>query len=157
MTDRPRKGQQGRPLPAAKRAAAIAHAEHFGNVAAAKKFGVATRTIEAYRSAHRAGKTPEVSALVEQFSLEAARKQADLLGDTLEKTLKRIQKLLPDATLSECTKVAETLGDLTIQRDFIGGSGGHESPAHPRKDSAARAAQGRAGGTESQPTDSAVH
>jgi hypothetical protein len=155
VTERPRKGQQGRPLPTAKRAAAIAHAEHFGNAAAAKKFGIATRTIESYRSAHRAGKSPEVSTLVEQFSLEAARKQADLLGDTLEKTLKRIQKLLPEATLSECTKVAETLGDLTIQRDFIGG--GHESPAHPRKDSAARAAQGRAGGTESQPTDSPVH
>jgi hypothetical protein len=155
VTDKPRKGQQGRKLSTEEIAGVLAFAKLNGNERAAKRFKVATRSIERYWSNVRNGRAPELADLVEQFTFEMARKNADLLAETLEKTLRRIQKLLPDASITECTKVAETLGDLTIQRDFFGD--GHASTSAGRKDQAARKTPGRGDGTPGAATDSPVH
>lgn len=155
MTGKPRRGQQGRKLSDAELAAILAFAKLNGNDKASKRFKLATRTLERHWSRVRNGRAPALAALVEEAASETARKHADLLAETLEKTLKRIQKLLPDASITECTKVAETLGELTIQRDFIGDE--HAGTSGGRKDSAARAPARSAGGAESATPDSPVH
>jgi hypothetical protein len=154
VTDKPRRGQQGRKFSDAELAAILAFAKLNGNEKAARRFKLALRSIERHWSRVRNGRAPELAALVEQHASEAARKSADLLAETLEKTLRRIQKLLPDASITECTKVAETLGDLTIQRDFIGGDDAGSKDR--RKDQTPRAPAGRGGGAESAPADTTV-
>lgn len=155
MTDKPRRGQQGRKLSNIELATILAFAKLNGNDKASKRFKLALRSIERHWSRVRNGRAPELAALVEEAASETVRKQADLLSETLEKTLKRIQKLLPSASITECTKVAETLGDLTIQRDFIGD--GHAGTTAGRKDQAARAPAGRDSGAPSASTDTPVH
>ena len=157
MTDKPRRGQQGRKIPADELAAILAFAKLNGRAKAAKRFAIADTTLKRHLAACNKGRTPELAQLVTQKLSEAAQRNADLLETAWEAAINRTLKLLPKATMAEALQAVEALGDVRLQRDYFGDGAGNARASGTGKDQATRTPAGRDGGAPSATPDSPVH
>ncbi|MEN6535488.1 MAG: hypothetical protein ABFD89_17625 [Bryobacteraceae bacterium] len=101
-------------------AAMLSHSATFGVAAAAKQFQVNRRTIQRHQKDVNEGKRPDVSQLIATQRKRATERCQDLLADTLEKTLKRLGELVPEAGIRDVVGAAKILGELKITRDTLG-------------------------------------
>lgn len=101
-------------------AAILAFAATHTDRAAAAKFGISIRTISRHREAIRDGKAPELAQLVADQKNVVAARCADLLTETYEQSLRRLQEILPSATGQLALDAAKKLGELRITRGVLG-------------------------------------
>lgn len=149
----PRVKRPPKKLDPAELATILAYAGTHTDKAAAEKFGLSTRTILRHKEAIRDGKAPELAALVAQQKQVAYERCADLLTETYELSLRRLQELLPTATGQLALDSAKVLGELRITRGFFG-----ESESDPARSRVAAAAGADGGGAEAPgPSPAPVH
>lgn len=122
-------------------AAILGYGDRHGDRAAAAKFNVSYRTIKRYRAAIRDGKAPELDRLVQQQKARAVNKCIDLLTETYELALKRLQEVLPEATPHHVIGAVKIVGELALTRDALKGddeqqSSGNQQGAAPAADAA---------------------
>jgi transposase-like protein len=98
----------------------LSHAATFGVKEAARKFGCSERTIERWRARIANGELPEVAALVAEQKRQAQERCNDLLTETYEASLRRMQEVLPNASPRDVIEAVKTLGELRITRGVLG-------------------------------------
>lgn len=115
----------------------LAYGDRHGDKAAAAKFGVSHRTLQRYRAAVREGKAPELAKLVTDQKAAAIERCQDLLTETYEAVLRRLQVVLPNATPREVIGAAKIIGELHMTRSALEGD-----DEQPGSDGPGEAAQG---------------
>lgn len=142
--NRPRKAMDPDEL-----AVILAYGDRHGDKAAAAKFSVSHRTLQRYRAAMREGKSPQLAKLVTDQKAVALERVQDLLTETYEAALRRLQEVLPSAEPREVIGAVKIVGELCLTRNALQG----EDDQQPGSDSQGAAAQGSAG----QPTQAVSH
>ena len=132
---RPRKAMDPAEL-----ATILAYGDRHGDKAAADKFGVSNRTLQRYRAAMRDHRAPELSRLVAHQKERAVERCLDLLTETYEAALKRLQEVLPHAEPREVIGAVKIVGELCLTRNALQG----EDDKLASGDSQGAAAQGSA-------------
>lgn len=99
----------------------LGYGDRHGDRAAAAKFNVSYRTVKRYRAAIRDGKAPELDRLVQQQKARAVNKCIDLLTETYELALRRLQEVLPEATPHHVIGAVKIVGELALTRDALKG------------------------------------
>jgi hypothetical protein len=118
----------------------LAYGDRHGDKAAAERYKLSHRTLQRYRAAMREGRAPELSKLVTHQKGAAVERCLDLLTETYEVALKRLQEVLPNAEPREVIGAVKIVGELCLTRNALQGE--HEQPGG---DSPGAAAQGSAG------------
>lgn len=157
MTDKPRRGQQGRKIPPDELAIILAFAKLNGRAKAAKRFGIADTTLKRHLASVHKGRAPELAQLVTEKLEEASRKNADLLEAAWESALNRTLKLMPKASMAEALQAVEALGDVRFQRNYFGDGADDARTPGTGKDQAPRTLSGRALEAPGASTDNPVH
>lgn len=111
----------------------LAFGDRHGDKKAAAEFKVSLRTLQRYRAAVRDGKMPELAELVAQQKRAAVERCSDLLAETYEKTLRRLQEVLPQAQPREVIGATKIVGELMITRDVLRSD--HEQQLGPDRQS----------------------
>ena len=117
----------------------LGYGDRHGDKAAAAKFNVSHRTLQRYRAAIRDGKAPELARLVERQKARAVNRCIDLLTETYEMALRRLQEVLPQATPHHVIGAVKIVGELALTRDALKGddeqqSSGNQPGAAPAAD-----------------------
>jgi len=107
-------------------AAILAYSKLHGTPKAAEKFGISTRAVERWRQQMRAGKAPELAALVEAQRAEQAKRHGDLIFEATEDLLQELRERRGKLTNSELIEAVDKVGRLRLERDFMRDS---EEPA----------------------------
>lgn len=123
----------------------LAYGDRHGDKAAAKEFGVAHRTLQRYRASIRDGKAPELAKLVAHQKAAAIERCGDLLTETYEAVLKRLQAVLPSASPREVIGAAKIVGELHLTRNAL--QGDDEQSGSDRAGAEAQSASERAPAT----------
>lgn len=129
----------GRKLDPQELAVMIAYGDRHGDAAAAAKYGCNRRTLQRYRRAMREGRAPELSRLVAQQKAVALDRCIDLLTETYELALRRLQEVLPEATPHHVIGAVKIVGELALTRDALKGDdeqqpSGNQQGAAPAAD-----------------------
>lgn len=128
---RPRKA-----IDPAELAVILAYGDRHGDKAAAEKFKVSHRTLQRYRAAVREGKAPELAKLVTDQKAVALERCQDLLTETYEAALRRLQAVLPNASPREVIGAVKIVGELHMTRNAL--EGDDEQPGTDRPGEAAQ-------------------
>ncbi len=112
---RPRKS-----IPNEELAAILAFATANGDKAASQKFGVSCRTLQRHREAIRAGRVPELAALVAENNQRVSKECQDLLTSTYEKALRALAKRIDSGDMKDWNLIGavQTLGSQRLTRDL---------------------------------------
>jgi hypothetical protein len=127
--------------------AALALAVTQGDVAAARAFGLCRRTLQRYKAAAKADPGGQLAQAIAKARTHALRQVDDLLTQTWEDILRRLQELLPQATMPEVNDAAKTIGELRLTREALGVDepvSGYERNSNDREGEAATSVAGRA-------------
>ncbi len=120
----------------------LAYGDRHGDKKAAAEFKVAHRTLQRYRAAIRDGKAPELARLVADQKRESLERCTDLLAETYEKSLLRLQEVLPAAAPREVIGAVKIVGDLMITRKALLDDD-DDQPGADRQDAEATGAPGQ--------------
>jgi hypothetical protein len=101
-------------IPTEELAGILAYAELHGDKAAAAQFSVSARTLQRYREGMRAGRHPELAALVDQKKAGAAKQCADLLVETYERGLQALARRIDDTGTETRMKDRDLVGAVHI-------------------------------------------
>lgn len=125
----PKKARPRKAIDPAEIAMILAYGDRHGDKQAAAQFNVSPRTLQRYRAAIRDNKAPELAALVAEQKREAVERCQDLLAETYEKALLRLQEVLPKAKPREVIGAVKIVGDLMITRNSLLDEDGEQSGA----------------------------
>lgn len=142
-----RSSRRGKRVDNATLASALALAALHGDKSASEKFGVSSRTLQRAREAIRDGKAPELARVVAEQKAHTVTVCRDLLRETFEKSLRRLQDVLPDAEPREVIGAVKIVGELVVARDALNG----EQPGADSESSEAEEAAGAASEASSPP------
>ena len=127
------RGQSGNHgLDPEKVAAALAVEVTSGAKAAAEAFGLSVRSIRRYKAFVAAHPDAPLAVAVRGARARALRRVDDLLTQTWEAFLHRLQELLPKATMAETVEGAKVIGELRITQEALGVDD-HSSKDEPAK------------------------
>jgi transposase-like protein len=101
------------------KAAILAEANRTSGAAAAKKYQLATRTIERWRAQMRQGLLPEVARQIAAQQRELVQRSTDKLLLTQDALLDRMLDLAPTMTTKEVSGALETVGELVLARKVL--------------------------------------
>lgn len=111
----------------------LAVAAKDGQDTACKRFGVAGRTLRRYKQRVDSGGWPEVADILKNMRSEALERNADLLTEAYEVSLRRVIELVPQSDIGQAIKAAEMCGNMKITKDASSGESdggaGADSPA----------------------------
>ena len=135
-------------IPVEEVAAVLACAELHTDKVAAQQFNVSERTIQRRRREMLSGDCPELASLVAAKRREATKRCQDLLTETFEHSLKRLQQVLPAAECRDVVGAVKILGELQIVKKSLGVEDDEQPGATEQSEPSAQDAGGtRAGST----------
>lgn len=98
---------------------ALAAATQIGTEAAARQFGMSSRTLRRYKARMASGSRTDLTESVRSATLNFAEKNLDLLDQAFASALSRLIKLAPNAKFGEVTDAIARLGELKTTRDVL--------------------------------------
>lgn len=119
----------------------LAYGDRHGDKAAASNYKVSERTLQRYRLAIREGRAPELAGLVAKQKGKAVERCLDLLTETYEIALKRLQAVLATTeSTREVTEAVRVVGELQLTRKALGDD---DADGSARSGAEAQGASGR--------------
>jgi hypothetical protein len=132
---------------------ALAAATQIGTEAAARQFGMSSRTLRRYRGKMAAGSRTDLTDSVRSATLNFAEKNLDLLDQAFASALSRLIKLAPDAKFGEITDAVARLGELKTTRDVLTNGKSDKSSGSGNESKEAPRTEGSASASDQLPTE----
>jgi hypothetical protein len=114
------RGVPGQPLDNDKVSAALAMETTSGAKDACAAFGLSRRSLQRYKAFAKQHPDSDLAKAVTAARRRALRRVDDLLTQTWEAFLHRLQELLPEATMAETVEGAKVIGELRITQEALG-------------------------------------
>lgn len=114
------RGVPGQPLDNDKVSAALAMETTSGAKAACEAFGLSRRSLQRYKAFAKQHPDSELAKAVTSARRRALRRVDDLLTQTWESFLHRLQELVPKASMAEVIEGAKVIGELRITQEALG-------------------------------------